>query len=87
MRIGDRRVGLRVSGLPDLPAGSVYQLWLAGPDGAVPGDTFTVGPGGATELIFVAPAFAERYTEMMVTVERAGGAETPSAEIVLDAKL
>jgi hypothetical protein len=84
---GDPWVALLVRDLPPAPAGTTYQLWVANDNSLVPLGVFAARGDGATELVALAPAQIETYTDFMVTVEPHGGAATPSSAIVWQVKL
>jgi anti-sigma-K factor RskA len=87
MQPGHNRVVLVVHGLRPPPSGKTYQFWFATPEHQVPAETFTVGPDGVAEVVIDAPAPADSFSQVMVTVENAGGSTTPSKEVVLAATL
>lgn len=79
VRWKDRSVKLRITGLPKLPEGKVYQLWQVGASPApIPGAIFTLDPAGRlvgsdtfTVAIVKGHAFA-------ITMEPAGGSKSPT---------
>lgn len=75
------------SGLPALQPGSVYQFWLADASGQVPGGTFAVDEHGIASLVVQAPREVNAYTQVMLTVEPAGGSDLPSEQVVLEGSL
>lgn len=82
MKAGDPDAMLVVWGLPDLPPGKVYQVWVARGDEQQPLDKFVYG--STTTYIHIAPPEPmDRYQEIMVTVEDAPGATRPSDQTVL----
>ncbi|MDZ4721121.1 MAG: anti-sigma factor [Roseiflexaceae bacterium] len=87
VHIGDPRVGILIRDLPPAPVGHTYQLWVANGAGQVSLGIFTARSDGTTELIALAPAPVDAYTDFMVTVEPHGGAITPSSVIVWQVKL
>jgi anti-sigma-K factor RskA len=87
MKPGDKHVVMLVYGLKPLAAGKAYQFWFATADKPVSCKIFTVAPDGTAMLVIDAPAPADHYTQVMITVEPAGGSQTPSDEIVLQAGL
>jgi anti-sigma-K factor RskA len=84
---GDPWVALLVRDLPPAPTGATYQIWVANDDGLVSLGVFAARSDGTTEVLALAPAQIETYTDMMVTVEPHGGAATPSSAIVWQVKL
>jgi anti-sigma-K factor RskA len=70
------------SGLPALPAGKVYELWLLGPDNlAKPSGLLTASAHGRTVPI-VASGYVHGYS-LGVTVEPAGGTLKPTTKPIL----
>jgi anti-sigma-K factor RskA len=86
-RPGDNQAMMFVSGLPPLPAQQSYQLWLANDQEQAPLAVFNTQLDGTAPVRIVPNAPLDRYTEIMVTVENAGGGQTPSKQIVLDGQL
>jgi anti-sigma-K factor RskA len=73
---------LIVDGWNDLPAGRTYELWYMDAEGAAtPAGTFDVGDDGAHSVVLAGQMHAG--DTIGVTVEPAGGSETPSDEVVL----
>ena len=79
---GDRAL-LMVNGLAPAPDGSVYQVWLIYDGREVPGSTFTVDRYGYAVVDLDLIGDATAYIGASITVELAGGAETPSDYVVL----
>jgi len=75
------------SGLPALAPGKVYQFWLADGQSQVGGGTFVVDEGGIATLVVEAPREVNAFSQVMVTVEPAGGSPRPSQEVVLAGEL
>jgi anti-sigma-K factor RskA len=75
------------SGLPPLAPGEVYQFWLADGQGQVGAATFIVDGSGIGHIVVEAPREVNAFSQVMVTVEPAGGSSTPSAEVVLEGSL
>jgi anti-sigma-K factor RskA len=76
---------LTASNLHPLPAGKIYELWILQPDGKKPLPAGTFAPdsaGNATMILADAPA-GLKVQGFGVTIENAGGAETPTLPIVL----
>jgi anti-sigma-K factor RskA len=88
LEIGPNFARLRLRGLPQLPAGRVYQLWLRGPGASPPQPTdvlFSVRTGGtATVAVPVKPRAGR---ELLVTAEPDGGSRRPTSEPILAAPL
>jgi anti-sigma-K factor RskA len=70
------RLVVVTSGLPALPAGKVYELWLLGPSVAQPSGLLTAGQHGRTVPV-VATGYVQGY-KLGVTVEPAGGTLKPT---------
>ena len=76
---------LTVQGMPALPKGAVYQVWVADGPALRPSAAFVPDPdGGATAAV---PELAEGGTEVMVTDESRPGRGAPSGAPVLSARL
>lgn len=74
--------------LPPLPPDKVYQVWVARDSHQQPLTTFTVNNSDLPVMVEIAPPEPmDRYEEIMVTVEPAGGATRPSSQTVLAGKL
>jgi anti-sigma-K factor RskA len=70
--------------LPQLSENGVYQLWLLREGGTpVSGGTFTPQADGSARLMVRTSDLGGTVTGMAITVEPAGGSETPTGEIVL----
>lgn len=77
----NRRTGvieLTVSGMPPLPAGKTYQLWLLIGGSPVSAGTFNIGPGGRAMLHGQLAADALEASAFAVTLEPAGGSSKPT---------
>jgi len=74
---------LVVAGMPRAASGMTYQFWLAKPGLQLPSETFSVADDGRAVVQINAPAPIEQFEQVMVTLERAGGATQPSATIML----
>ncbi len=75
---------LVASNLPNLPQGKAYQLWfIVGDKPPVPGKTFAPDSNGQGVLKEQMPREAINAPVFAVTVERVGGATTPTAPIYL----
>jgi len=76
---------LTASNLHPLPAGKVYQLWILQPGGKAPLPSATFAPdntGNAAMILSDAPA-GLAVAGFGVTIENAGGSQTPTLPIVL----
>jgi len=69
------------SGLPALPAGKVYELWLLGKSVAVPSGLLTAAAHGRT-IPVVASGLVKGYS-LGITVEPAGGTLKPTTNPIL----
>lgn len=79
------RAVLVASGLEDLPEDRVYELWRLEADGAEPVGLFRPGAQGRVEAAF--DVDLRGADGLGVTVEPAGGSETPTLPIVLSGEL
>lgn len=75
------------SGLHTLEPGQTYQFWLADGETQVAAGTFVVDETGLAQLLVDAPREVNAFSEVMVTVEPAGGSTQPSDEVVLAGSL
>ncbi len=75
------------SGLHTLEPGKTYQFWLADGQSQVTGGTFLVDETGLAQLLVDAPREVNAFSEVMVTVEPAGGSNVPSELVVLTGSL
>jgi hypothetical protein len=87
MQTGSSKAVLVVEGMPRPAPGKVYQCWLARPGVQVPSVTFDVTDQGMAALLIEAPAPVNQYDQVMVTVEQASGATSPSGEVMLSGSL
>ena len=69
------------SGLPALPAGKVYELWLLGPSVAQPSGLLTTAEHGRTVPV-VASGYIKGYS-LGITVEPAGGTLKPTTNPIV----
>lgn len=74
---------IRSAGLPELPGGSTYQLWLIGADG----DARSAGLITEPEETVMRSSQMAPGTTLGLTVEPAGGSEQPTTEPVLTQEL
>jgi anti-sigma factor RsiW len=75
---------LRVNGMPTLPTGRVYQVWIQRGRELMPGTLFNVGEDGTGTP---AVRSVDDADAVLVTREAAGGARAPSEEPVLQVRL
>lgn len=84
MTPGDKTALLVVRNLPPPPPGKTYQVWVARSNHQQPLSTFAVdAPGELVKVKIAPPEPMDTYQEIMVTIEDAGGASSPSDETVL----
>ena len=84
---GDRRAGFFLaSGLPALPAGMTYQLWVISEGRPTSAGTFAVDPRGEGWLRVEPLPGVIRAEVFAVTLEPAGGRPAPSGEMYLAGK-
>jgi anti-sigma-K factor RskA len=81
----DRAAVFNASGLPALPEGKVYILWMTNGYGKVEeGARFAAGPGGDTTVLVSAPRYMRYYKAYTVSIEDAGTqAQGPTGPVVL----
>lgn len=84
---GEESAVVLFSGLPTLEPGQVYQFWLADDKLQVAGNTFQVDGTGLARIIVEAPREVNAYSQVMVTIEPAGGSVMPSEQVVLAGSL
>ena len=78
---------LIVDGLPPLPAGMTYQLWLIHDGQRDNGGLFQVDASGRGTLLIQAPQPLTKYQAVGVTMEPAGGSPGPTSPRVIGAPL
>ncbi len=76
-----QRSALIVDGLAGLPSGSTYELWYIDAGGATPAGTFDVGDDGKRTIVLAGDMGLG--DTIGVTVEPAGGSDTPSTDPVI----
>ena len=79
----DRQTGralLFVSDLPPAPAGKAYQLWYIVGSNPLPGGVFTPGATGEAMLHDHVPEGGRNASVFAVTLEPAGGAQSPTGD-------
>jgi anti-sigma-K factor RskA len=82
LSVSQAKLVVVTSGLPKLPAGKVYELWLLGPDNvAKPSGLLTASAHGRTVPI-VASGYVHGYA-LGVTVEPASGTLKPTTQPIL----
>jgi anti-sigma-K factor RskA len=86
VRIHGDRAELRMTHMPQVPAGRVYEVWLKRGGAPVPTDAlFTVSADGSASVGI--PGSVRGVRELMVTSERLGGSSVPTRSPVLIARL
>ena len=83
--VSQARLVVVTSGLPALPAGKVYELWLLGTNVAKPSGLLTTSAHGRTVPV-VASGLVKGYS-LGVTVEPASGTLKPTTKPILDMAL
>lgn len=84
MAPGKNEAFLVVSGLDALPQGQTYQVWVARGQEQQPLSVFNATDSTTPVQVKIAPPEPmDRYDAIMVTVESASGAQTPSEHTVL----
>ncbi|MCA1816791.1 MAG: anti-sigma factor [Acidobacteria bacterium] len=82
----DARTGeamLVATDLPPAPAGRAYQLWFIADGKPLPGSVFTTDARGRAETHGTIPPEGRRAQGFAVTLEPAGGAQSPTGEMYL----
>ncbi len=79
----DGAATLEVTGLPPLPAGQQYQLWLVAGDERDSGAVFSVDAAGRAAVPVAATRPSADYDRFGVTIEPAGGSPGPTGDRVL----
>jgi anti-sigma-K factor RskA len=77
---------LVAQGLPDLPAGQIYQVWLVRGDQQSSGGTFETHNGKTWTFVQGSEPITS-YDAMFVTVEPAGGSAWPAGPRVMSGTL
>ncbi len=84
MFVSDRNSVLVLTGLEVLPEDSTYELWLIPADGnPLPAGLLVVNHSDANSLSVTLPDDAGKYAAVGITVEPAGGSDTPTGPLVL----
>jgi hypothetical protein len=78
---------LVVDGLPDLPRGQCYQVWLISGEKWMNGGTFYLGADGKGIVVVKSPMPLSAVDTMRVTMEPHGGSEQPRGNRYLWARL
>ncbi len=81
----DGSATLRMTGMSQLSEGSVYQVWVAGPDGVKPSATFLPNEEGSATAAL--PEAAEDLEQVLVTAEPGPGRTEPSLPPILDIRV
>jgi anti-sigma-K factor RskA len=79
------RLLVTASGLPDLPAAGVYQVWLMGPDGPRPAGLLDRRADGLSTPVLARPLTDDAHVAL--TIEPAGGSDRPTTRPLLLAEL
>ena len=79
--IGDH-AALFVDGMPSLPEGYHYKLWLTGPDWQWQAATFTVDGYGYARVDIGLPGGVAQFTNAVITRESSLGPEAPRVEVL-----
>lgn len=82
----DARTGeamLTATNLPPAPAGRAYQLWFISDGKPLPGSVFSTDATGRGQMREQIPPDGRRAQVFAITVEPAGGVQSPTGEIVL----
>jgi hypothetical protein len=76
---------LTATNLQPLPAGKIYELWILQPDGKkpLPAGTFAPDSSGYAAMILADAPAGLTVQGFGVTIENAGGSDTPTLPIVL----
>jgi anti-sigma-K factor RskA len=76
---------LSATNLQPLPAGKTYELWILRPGGnkPLPAGTFKPDPSGNAALILAQAPAGVNASGFGVTIENAGGSDTPTLPIIL----
>ncbi|MBC7932186.1 MAG: anti-sigma factor, partial [Rubrivivax sp.] len=77
------RAVLIANGLPPVPAGKAYQLWLIADGKPLPGGTFKADPEGRAHMSDRLPTGADAKAAFAVTLEREGGESAPKGAMYL----
>lgn len=81
------RAMLIAQGLPRAPEGKQYQLWFIVGNNPLPGKTFSTDSSGRTMMKDEVPEAARNSAIFAVTLEPAGGVQTPTGSILLRSEL
>jgi anti-sigma-K factor RskA len=82
LRLTGGRAELSIAGMPQSPAGHIYEVWLKGSAGAQPTDAlFTVSSTG--DATVDVPGVVPAIREVMVTAEPLGGSRVPTSRPVI----
>jgi len=71
------------TGLPSLPAGRVYQLWIVADTAPVSAGLMTPDPAGLATAVAAPPAGVSKVVAIAVTLEPAGGVPAPTSPPIL----
>ena len=74
---------LAVNGLPPLPSQQTYEFWLIRNGQAMPAGTFNVSTSGSGRILVQSPEPLGQFDQAGITVEKAGGVQTPTLEALV----
>jgi anti-sigma-K factor RskA len=82
LRLGGGQAELSIAGMPQSPAGRIYEVWLKGSGAPQPTDAlFTVSSSG--DATVGVPGVVAGIKEVIVTAEPLGGSRTPTSPPVI----
>lgn len=79
------RLLVTASGLPELPAAGVYQVWLMGPDGPRPAGRLDRRADGLSTPVLARPRTDDAHVGL--TIEPSSGSDLPTTQPILLAEL
>jgi hypothetical protein len=88
LRLAGGHAELVISGMPQPPAGEVYEVWRVGRGGGPPRPTTALfGVTTAGDGVVAVPGGLRALAEVLVTAEPAGGTDAPTSPAVIEARL
>jgi Anti-sigma-K factor rskA len=78
---------LTVAGIPQPPAGQVYEIWVKRPGGSAQPTSSLFTPTKAGTATAAVPGTLSRASEVMVTQEPAGGSLAPTSTAIIVARV